>query len=794
MGNGFVGSRGPTNGYRRERTAGRRLGARGSDPLASSPGNPNDVDPKGRAQFLSEVFPAERRYIELRRRALDPTAKLPRDASAPPSAADGLVGLALSGGGIRSATFNLGVLQALHRRGILPRVDYLSTVSGGGWIGAAFQALLASDRGGVDGAGPAPFPFATSDELAGASPALGYLRARADSLVPLGLGGGARALALLVRGQLLTWSLLLPVVIFLVCASSPLVTVYLDWSFAQHGVERPPYPGWLPPWTWFTEGSRQLLGLAVAWNALTMVLLSLARLSPSWRRRLERSGSIALVGALAALALEIQIYVIVRWYHGVMYPAAGHEPNWGRAFQLAAAAGAAAWLVARFVPYGQKLVRPLMMATAFGVSLAIPYATFLSAVSAFLRRYPTADSAGWMSNVLGPSWWPTAALVAFVFANILHANHVSLHGFYRGRLSRMFLLRALPPAGGGDGRPGVSSAEAVRLSEINRDGSWAPYALLNAALNLQGVDDASLHGRQCDFFVFSRCFMGSDRVGYCATRDMEQLVTDLDLGTAMAVSGAAAAPNMGTYTQGAAVSLMTFLNIRLGYWLPHPGRVSVRSTSAGWLARLRWYPAGLSCYLRELLSRIDDHGDLVFLTDGGHLENTGAYELLRRRCAVVIASDAEEDPALAFGGLAALVRYARISLGTEIELDVGALRRDAKGFSATHAVVGTIRYPAIDGVPAETGTLVYVKATVTGDEDVLIEEYRSRNDDFPHQSTADQVFDETQFEAYRSLGFHAVGDSPEAGLDGWLAELEGRAAVVADEVHARPAATDDHLA
>lgn len=749
--------------------------------MASSPGNPNDADAAGHARFLTEVLPAERRYIERRRQALDPAAKLPRAATDAPSAADGLVGLALSGGGVRSASFNLGVLQALHRRGVLARVDYLSTVSGGGWIGSAFQALLASDRSAEDAGKPAPFPFAPPDERATASPAVAHLRALAETLVPLGLGGGARALALLVRGQLLTWSLLLPVVLFLVCAAAPLVTLYLDWSFAQHGLaHRPLPPGWLPPWTWFTEGSRQLLVAAVAWNALSMLLLSLPRLSLSWRRRIERSGGVALGLALGALALELQAYVIVRWYHGVMYPAAGHAPDWGGALQVAAAVAVGSWAIGRFVPHGEKVARPLMLAAAFGVSVAIPYATFLSAVSAFLRRYPTVDSTDWMSDVLAPSWWPSAAFAAFVFANVLNANHVSLHGFYRGRLSRMFLLRVL----GGDGRPRVAAAGAVRLSEINRDGSWAPYALVNAALNLQGVDDASLHGRQCDFFVFSRDFVGSDRVGYCATRDLEALVPDLDLGTAMAVSGAAAAPNMGTYTAGATVSLMTFLNVRLGYWLPHPGRVPLRGAGG----RLRWYPAGLACYLRELLSRIDDRGDLVFLTDGGHLENTGAYELLRRRCAVVIASDAEEDPALAFGGLAALVRFARISLGTEIELDVAPLRRDAKGFSAAHGVVGTIRYPALDGVPAETGTFVYLKSTLTGDEDVLIEEYRSRNDDFPHQSTADQVFDEAQFEAYRSLGEHiAGGRDAAAGLEGWLAGLAGRRD---DQVTARSSSTD----
>src|SRR5262245_14232271 len=63
------------------------------------------------------------------------------------TADDPLVGLAFSGGGIRSATFGLGVLQALHALGVLPQIDYISTVSGGGYIGAWLQGSLARGRG-----------------------------------------------------------------------------------------------------------------------------------------------------------------------------------------------------------------------------------------------------------------------------------------------------------------------------------------------------------------------------------------------------------------------------------------------------------------------------------------------------------------------------------------------------------------------------------------------------------------------------------------------------------------------
>jgi hypothetical protein len=145
------------------------------------------------------------------------------------------------------------------------------------------------------------------------------------------------------------------------------------------------------------------------------------------------------------------------------------------------------------------------------------------------------------------------------------------------------------------------------------------------------------------------------------------------------------------------------------------------------------------------------------LTDGGHLENTGAYELLRRRCKVIIASDAEEDRFVRFGGLAALVRYARLDLHTRVDLDLGDLRRAASDLSRRHAALGTITYPALaDGTPAEYGYFLYLKSSITGDEDELIREYRPRFGDFPHQSTANQLFDEDQFEAYRALGEHAM--------------------------------------
>jgi hypothetical protein len=288
--------------------------------------------------------------------------------------------------------------------------------------------------------------------------------------------------------------------------------------------------------------------------------------------------------------------------------------------------------------------------------------------------------------------------------------------------------------------------DAQRLSGL-ATAPRAPYHLLNAAINLQGCRAPDLRGRDADFFVFSRDFTGCRRTGYCRTSRMEALDPRLDLGTAMAISGAAAAPNMGGLTVRSLTFVMTLLNIRLGYWLPNPAWADRP------LAR-RTVPRSLY-FLKELTGQLDERGPHVNVSDGGHIENLGVYELLRRRCRTIIAIDAGCDPDATFADLARLACYARIDLGILIDLDLDGLRPGADRNGSRHAVVGTIHYSG-----GETGTLLYVKSSMTGDENELARGYRARRAAFPHESTADQFFDEAQFEAYRYLGYHAVHKAP----------------------------------
>jgi hypothetical protein len=206
----------------------------------------------------------------------------------------------------------------------------------------------------------------------------------------------------------------------------------------------------------------------------------------------------------------------------------------------------------------------------------------------------------------------------------------------------------------------------------------------------------------------------------------------------MAISGGAVSPYLGTLTPAGASPWLTLLNLRLNAWLPNPGK----RASPPWGYHL----------LRELLGIVGLNASRINVSDGGHFENLGAYELIRRRCRYIVAIDGEADPEFGCGALINLIRLARIDFGVDIRIDPRKFKLNADRYSHAHLAVGKITYPN-----GAVGTLLYVKLSVTGDEPSHLLAYRTRESVFPHHSTADQVFDEEQFECYRALGQH-VGE------------------------------------
>lgn len=276
----------------------------------------------------------------------------------------------------------------------------------------------------------------------------------------------------------------------------------------------------------------------------------------------------------------------------------------------------------------------------------------------------------------------------------------------------------------------------------------------------------------------------------------------LTLSGALTASAAAFNSQMGekSLRLGPASSfLMSALNLRLGLWVLNPARVRLSSDSIlyhkvilrrrraerigkqwcrhpwltlwqkaekllfdfdRWRAESRlWhacFDAPGAAFFMELLSRsnasADDPARQLHLSDGGHFENLGLYELIRRHTRYIIVSDAGQDEEVAFDDLGNATRRVREDFGVEIEIELSPIRPNAKLESRQHLVVGTIHYDGYAG--CDKGTLVYLKPTLTGDEPGDIQQYRCRNTLFPHEPTSDQFFSEAQWESYRRLGEH----------------------------------------
>ncbi len=283
------------------------------------------------------------------------------------------------------------------------------------------------------------------------------------------------------------------------------------------------------------------------------------------------------------------------------------------------------------------------------------------------------------------------------------------------------------------------------------DQSPRPLHLINIALNLVKGDNLAWQQRKAQSFTISALHSGSWNLGYRRSEEYgcnHYLGQPLSLGTALAISGAAASPNMGYHSSSAVTFLLALFNIRLGWWLGNPGRAGAdtyRKASPN---------VSVGPLLSEAFGLTDSCHPYVYLSDGGHFENLGLYEMVLRRCHCILVVDAGCDPQLNFEDLGNAIRKIRIDLGIDIELNLDQIKRaaDAKTSSRHHAI-GMIRYDKVDA-NATAGTLIYLKPSLTGNEPSDVQDYVARHPSFPHEPTSDQFFDEAQFESYRRLGEH----------------------------------------
>ncbi|HFA48918.1 MAG TPA: hypothetical protein ENJ95_07875 [Bacteroidetes bacterium] len=671
---------------------------------------------------------------------------------------DNKFGIALSGGGIRSATINLGFLKTLNLFKILEKADYISTVSGGGYTGAYVQATVKQ----LDG-----FDKLFHEEK------IDRLRKYGDYMIP-GQGKLAKLwnLILLTFGYLVSWamSLLSPVaavlmvyLLFRVVASIPFLDIkhsLLDWTEDGNvvmGIMRPAL------WT---------LGGLMAAHFIANLLFNFSLGISKFFTKIE-----------SVLALLILVFVA-------------------------------------------------------------------------LASIITIDTSGeWAGNQI--LWALLAAFGLYVFGFLLNPNSLSFHRYYRKQLADAFLSHT------GNYR-NLELKKLFTLEEKGNRNYLAPYPLINTCLNLQnpGGTDKFKGAKASDYFLLSPAFCGSKLSNYVKTADFPGY-RYMTLPAALTISAAAVNPGMGIYSNKLLSIMMTLFNARLGFWVNNPG-AKKRGFLPNWATHLAWWPA---FFFKELLSKIGTDNCKLNISDGGHIENLAVYELLRRRCRLILAVDAGADPDSTFADLENLSLRARNELGVDISFRSGqdpvdiirpkassgyARKRFAvadlmkiweefylkdekgktvvfkkrvvkkgvikeweqslevlvnyfynkkdksvlkfrvdlkaeRGIDFTKERFDELKQRAIDVVKTKLdrmtdkqgsdkikmGTLVYIKSSVTSPRKLFVPQYladgspnpqfdtfkyKIYHPDFPHESTADQFFDPVQWESYFQLGQFIASD------------------------------------
>jgi hypothetical protein len=769
-------------------------------------------------------------------------------------------GLALSGGGVRAATVALGVLEVLAYRGLVQRIHYISTVSGGGYIGSALSWFWCQRRVEAEaslakepkpdilrfGADPAGFPFQSKVETptplqAAATRNLTFLRQHGSYLTSGDGIGFAGLIMAVLRTVLLSLAVWLPlliaiflgfevlddyltnsasidsaclkaqglaalacrpsykVVLVLAAAAGALFFVGIVLFAILSRIDiNPTRPAGTPSrhtglvaisviiaigltvhLVWIIprlDTVQPLIGAQLALEAILVIgalIVALGQLrSPAnWgyflRRSFERFSNVIIPIAVAATFIGALPAIVA----GLKPDPNG--PSWlsalgpvGSAITLLSGIGTALYgyyLKAKSqVPgfAGQLLAMTGSLLFFFGLLL-------FSFVTAHSLIQPTATPI----LIISVTLFVIAALVGF-FGSL---NATGLHRFYRDRLMETFMPMADAIAKGtakqSDVADTLTVADVVRSAEERGD---RPYHLVNAhAILVNEPDDPKVALRGGDNFLIAPAIIGSAATGWMRSRDYLRLQGSLTLASAMAASGAAANANAGYTGTGVTrdrflSAVMSILNIRLGLWVSNPW----------WLARRRSRPDArrtiTPTYFRPGLTAgilgFGHHRKAKFLelSDGGHFENLGLYELVRRRLDLIIVVDAERDEKINLSALVSssnrikedfgvVLRFADSDKGKGPALFLGEETKNKypRGLPVAKSpfMVAQIDYPARPGFgPAKSGVLIYLKSTIVEGLDFATLGYRALNADFPHQTTADQFFDPDQFQAYRDLG------------------------------------------
>jgi len=384
-------------------------------------------------------------------------------------------------------------------------------------------------------------------------------------------------------------------------------------------------------------------------------------------------------------------------------------------------------------------------------------------------------------------------LVMGLFINI---NKFSLHNVYRNRLIRAYLgasreHRVPNLFTGMDDSDNIQMHALWPGNDPPHSGSpRQPLHVINMALNVVVDNKLAWQQRKTESFTVSPLHAGNYRVGYRRIAyevNGEKIYygarDGISLGTAIAISGVGPLTRKPSYQSSPVIAFLITLsrrtifralNARVGWWLGNPGPGGQRTF------RFSSPMLAVRPMINEVLG-LDDNR-YVYLSDGGHFENLGLYEMVLRRCHTIVVSDAGQDGDFRFDDLGGAVRKIRLDLGIPITFENGIqIYSRAQQKQGYYCALGRIGYPSVDGADALDGILIYIKPTVYGSEPVDVYQYAQTNRAFPHDATT-EPFDESQFESYRMLGSYIISlifgdawvgpsDEGDSGEDGSLAEF-----------------------
>ncbi|MFK8031788.1 MAG: hypothetical protein AB8G18_16245 [Gammaproteobacteria bacterium] len=652
---------------------------------------------------FEQVSASEQAWHEERRAAVDRKLDAPR------------VGLALSGGGIRSATFNLGLLGSLDRRGVMRSVDYLSTVSGGGYVGACYSWLM-GQRKKADKAGV--FETLVVRER---TDVVGWLRAHGKYLVSEP-GVSAWTLgASILASTILNLLVFLPVIL-LVFAGMSTDFMAMVW----------PAKVYLP-------GTPAIVGhdgfaLALRAGLTCFVLYGLLVLT------------YALISTMAALRTTVNVLRVRKWM--------GASLQWGSVLIAIGLIPVVALLdealIARFETFFAKSILNHIsyVGPVFGGMLAIWRSVRVSKTSGKntgklasaglgLLLYGAAMFAYHLvmhTSIVSSATFAMALALALTLGLLCDPNWISMHSYYRARIASAFM-----PHVTGDSVPAQAHSFDYPLHSLH-PATGAPLPIINTTLNTSTSKLYKWRSREGASFSLTPLYCGSELTGY--RRSDSYMGSGVALSTAVTVSGAAVDPNNSLVRSRPVSALMSLLNCRLGYWATNPNVAGRRRFGADWFTLVG----------REVLRvGLSEESRHVHLSDGGQFENLGVYELVKRQCRFIIASDAGADPDCTLSDLACVINKVQSDFSARIEMDTRTMMKQRACGGFCPFAIGTIHYA--DG---SLGELLYVKTMTFEGMPANVYSYAQRNPLFPNESTANQFYGEAQFDAYETLGRNIV--------------------------------------